>query len=55
MYEESYLASIEYSQKFDISASSDHDYYCILPINNAYINGVRYEYYSEYCYFLKIE
>ena len=56
VYEESYSASIEHPEKFNISISPKLNYYCILPCDNACIPAGRTQYNTEkFCYSLIIE
>lgn len=56
VYEESYSASIEHPEKFNISVSQKLNYYCILPCDNACISAGRSQYNTdEFCYSLIIE
>lgn len=56
VHEESYLASIEHSERFNISVSPKLNYYCILSCDNACVTAGRDQYNSkEFCYSLIIE
>lgn len=55
VYEESYPASIERSEKFNISVSPKFDYYRILSCDNARVTAGRYRYNSkEFSYSLSV-
>ena len=54
VYEESYAASIEESEKFNISVSPSLDYYCILPYDDSFVFVAKEKHKSSTCYSLII-